>query len=147
MTSCPVLSKCGLAWDGSPSPTQFWVARCKQTWGPTIGDKSQFGQGPPQPLATPFWFLLCIFSGCFAIYSLPKETTPGMWEPQICEGYLDFDVQAALQSVSSVGHAWSYIVISFPCFYLFVLLGLVTLRCILFWLLSSLDPDPTTPTW
>lgn len=62
------------------------------------------------------------------------------------EGYLDFDVQAALQSVSSVGHARSSIVVSFPCFYLFALLGLVRLGCILVWLLSSLDLDPTTPT-
>ena len=48
-----------------------------------------------------------------------------MREPQMREGYLDFDIQAVLQSVSSAGRAWSSIVISYPCFYLFASLGLV----------------------
>ena len=77
---------------------------------------------------------------------MPKETTPGMREPQMREGYPDFDVQAVLQSVSSAGHVWSSIVISYPCFYLFASLGLVTLQCILLWLLSSLNLAPTSPT-
>lgn len=36
-------------------------------------------------LAKPFQFLLCIFLGCFAICSLPKETTPGILGSQIFE--------------------------------------------------------------
>lgn len=51
------------------------------------------------PLAKPFQFLLFISLGCVVVYSLPKETTPGILGPQIFEKNLKtgFDVQAVPQ--------------------------------------------------